>query len=288
MDFLSHPRRSRSLGQIGSIGGHITDELLAYSRGIVKGTHEVDAMNEYYIRALIGVGCPAELILDAANTIRDFNTDNDALELYLPFYEASGTACADLSGNSNDGTATGTTVVDGVFGRMRHFDGTDDYIECADAASLDFGTANFSIEAWFNLTDQWYAQHPHIFSKQDPEQATEWALFVSSGDGYLTFRANATNQLEYAVDMADDTWHHVVVTRVSGVFHLYVDSVDRDNVTVALTLTNASVLRIGRRSAAYNGYFKGDIDEVRIYTRALSADEVSLHYLAGALKLGLI
>ncbi|MEA3430104.1 MAG: LamG domain-containing protein, partial [Nanoarchaeota archaeon] len=194
----------------------------------------------------------------------------------------------DSSGNGNDGSIIGdVSNVTGKINGAYNFDGTGDYIEVSDDNSLDFGTNDFSLVAWFNAKNTSYSQHPHIFSKQDPEQSTEWTLQFLNTNGNLIFRANAVSQLTDTFDYFDDNWHNVVVTRNSGTFYLYVDGSEKDSASASLTLTNSNPLRIGRRSAAYDGYFNGDIDEAMIFNRSLSSTEISNLYKRGALKLNL-
>ena len=292
MDFLSHPRRSRSLGQIGSISGHIVDGLRAYSRSIVKGTHEIDVMSEYLIRALIAAGCPAELILDAANTTRDFNTDDDALKLYLPFHESSGATCADLSGNSNDGTATGTTIVDGVFGKARSFNGTTDFVDCGNDSSLDI-VSTITVEVWMK------ADNAQVGDVVQPAGKYNYQLVydhsAAAFQGSFAIKADDWLNCGGPLSISHGVWHLFAGVYDGTYLKTYLDGAERlsNNIGSVAIATGTSAFMVGANPStsdagiAFN-FFAGLADEPRIYSRALSADEMYLHYLAGALKLGLI
>src|SRR3990172_1484344 len=65
--------------------------------------------------------------------------------------EESGQNVADSSSNHYDGTATGTTIVDGQIGKARSFNGSSDLIDTVDMNELDGATA-FTIAAWVKTT----------------------------------------------------------------------------------------------------------------------------------------
>ena len=99
---------------------------------------------------------------------------------------------------------------------------------------------------------------------------------------------NGTNSAwGYAINstcnVTDGNWHHVAGVREGSTIKLYVDGQmeQSTHMPADLNISNSSSLWIG---AAYTGgwSFNGSIDEVHIWKRALSAEEIRLHYLAGA------
>ena len=212
-----------------------------------------------------------------------FFVDAD-LELYLPFNEINGSRCADLSGNRNTGIATGTTIVDGVFGKCRSFDGSVDYIT---SPGLTGGLTKLTMFMWTkrSATDKAMGMVYHGATGQ-----AELLIFTNS-KLYGEIGATTDDWVNHSI-AADTNWHFVGLifdgskTGNTNRIKLYIDGVLLTPTSEAGTIGAATVdyssLLIGERDST------GLIDEPHIYTRALSADEMYLHYLVGALKLGLI
>ena len=78
-------------------------------------------------------------------------TIDDAAGIWL-FDENSGDVAKDSSGNDNDGTINGATIVDGEFGTALEFDGVDDNVDCGNDASLDLTDA-ITVMAWAKLNE---------------------------------------------------------------------------------------------------------------------------------------
>ena len=84
-------------------------------------------------------------------------------------------------------------------------------------------------------------------------------------------------------------WYHIVGVRDGNIITIYVDGVagaTTDTVGI-LTSEDVNTWSIGRLSddPSYHRYFNGLIDEVRVYNRALSAEEIGELYRAGARKM---
>ena len=271
MNFLSHPRRARSLGYVHGMNANLAETLETYARGIIRGIHPIDSdQSEAVLRALNNWGW------------------DDDLELYLPFDETSGQTAFDLSGNGNTGTATGTTIVDGVFGKARSFIGTvADYVS---ASATNFITAPpLTFEAWIypDVRDQMT-----IFSKGNLNNEPSYA-FLTQANGKLRFFAYSTG-----FGTSDSTalynaseWTHVAVTvDASWNCLFYINGIAGGGSQVAgsTAFVNTDALTMGKLSYCDAWFCDGLLDEMRQYSRVLTADEIYLHYLAGALKLGLI
>ena len=217
----------------------------------------------------------------------EFFMDPDC-KLYLPFNEVAGSRCADLSGNGNTGTATGTTIIDGVFGKARDFDGTDDYIDCGSDSSLNVTDA-ITVEGWFKLGTLDGAGH-YIVGKYGTTSITPSYRLLHLNGGLVGFSVRDASSVEVLANtgnLYDSKWHHVVGVKSGTTAYIYADGtqVDSDTDSSLNYQGNDRPVLVGR---VLDVYFDGAVDEVRIYSRALTADEIYLHYLAGALKLGLI
>ncbi len=196
--------------------------------------------------------------------------------------DESGTAAvaSDSSGNGNNGslanfTFDGTTNgwVNGKFGKALLFKGSSDYVNIP--ASSSFTITSYSFSAWIKTTNAGSGRR-RIFTMQ-PGPYRLMALknnLLEVGDsdaGILTTKG---------IPLNDGLWHSVVVTKNAGVeFDWYVDGV---NIGTQPT-TNSSTFSPGGRIyiATYdmfNEIFTGSIDDLRIYGRALSANEVQQLY----------
>ncbi|MFE6236469.1 LamG-like jellyroll fold domain-containing protein [Cellulosimicrobium sp. NPDC057862] len=199
--------------------------------------------------------------------------------------EASGTTAADGSGWAQTGTLSGgTTRVAGVSGNAVRFDGTNGKVTVTDRASLDLA-GTMTVAAW--LRPERVATQ-HVVKKAQSYEVDGYELSVastgrpffrvnqaSSGDA---FRVNASS-----VPVADgSTWTHVVGTFDGSRLRLFVNGVEQGSVAgPAAVGTNALPLVIGDQSGG--GYpFKGAVDGVRLYDRALSASEVAALYAGPA------
>jgi len=210
------------------------------------------------------------------------------LKLYLPFDETSGQTAFDLSGNGNTGTATGTTIVDGVFGKARSFNGVDDCITFADMAGTSISDPSVSgvltLELWVYAIGGDY-----ILSSGAQTSSRGIALSYQSGTPFY-YLNDGTTQWRTAPTLSASTWTHLAFPWNGTNLYYYKNGVYVSTATsAALSVADDyTTLTIGKPNSTDEYYFEGKLDEVRIYSRVLTADEIYLHYLAGALKLGLI
>jgi PKD repeat protein/glucose/arabinose dehydrogenase len=192
------------------------------------------------------------------------------------FNEASGGQAVDASGRANHGTLSGAArTASGRFGGALTFDGLDDWVTVADAASLDL-TTGMTMEAWVNpsaLGSNWRT----AVIKEAPPGALAYALYASEGTPRASGHVNTGTESDVRSPAAIplNSWTHLTTTYDGSTLRLYVGGllVTSKAVTGAL-VTSTGALRFGG-NAIWNEWFQGRIDEVRIYNRALSAAEVA-------------
>lgn len=205
---------------------------------------------------------------------------------------------ADSSGNGNTGyltNFTSTTTVPGKIGQGLNFDGIDDRINGLSLSTLD-DLGPLTASAWVNPKGIGQTGLPMIVGKAAVSNGTGfWYLFVdNSGDTWsLEFQKdfNTTDLNVQSVDnvMTQGEWQHVLVTwdgssSASGV-HLYVNAVETGyEITTSGSATETSDasgnVTIGSDSDG-GSEFNGIIDDVRIYNRELSHEEVKALYNLG-------
>ncbi|MCK4918754.1 MAG: LamG domain-containing protein, partial [Candidatus Pacebacteria bacterium] len=201
--------------------------------------------------------------------------------------EGTGTTAYDSSDNSNDGTLTNgptwttdSSPLAGGGGSLK-FDGVNDYVDAGDDASLNI-TDEVTVEAWVYSNGTQADDYAAISGK-----STSYYLnFNHTGDSlYFTITDNSINKNTiYAI--THNKWVHIVGTFDSTVIKLYMDSIEVDSTDYTGDIDSNINNKIfigayGTTGVASNNFFNGSIDSVRIYNRALSAEEVRYHYNKG-------
>ena len=196
-------------------------------------------------------------------------------------------------GNANDVTSNnnGTLVNDvgfapGEVGQAFSFDGNS-YVSIPDSPLLDSLTNSITIELWLK-TDQMTSDWTGIVAKGN----SAWALQATPGANTVDFNVSlGAGDLSGSRSINDDQWHHVAGVYDGTNMFLYVDgTLDVSMPATGLIPQNSDPLAIGANVQAYvppcgcnePGYFfNGLIDEVSIYNRALTAQEIQAIYNAG-------
>jgi glucose/arabinose dehydrogenase/PKD repeat protein len=191
------------------------------------------------------------------------------------FDEASGTQATDASGRANDGVISGATrTVSGRFGAALTFDGVNDWVTVADAASLDL-TNGMTLEAWVNPTALGSAWRTAMLKEHGGSLA--YALYAHDGAGHSAAYANSGSELGTTSPAAvpANAWTHLAATYDATTLRLYVNGtqVATRAVTGALQASSGP-LRFGG-NGVWAEWFQGRLDELRVYNRALTAAEVT-------------
>jgi hypothetical protein len=198
------------------------------------------------------------------------------------FNENTGTVANDNSGNGNTGTLTNGPAWSGLgkYGAAVQFDGTDDFVNIADANSLDL-TNGMTIEAWVNPTN--VTGYKTVICKENGTNNLAYVLSANnSTSGAANQRPNArirvgstTSTITGTTKLVLNTWAHIACTYDGTTLRYYQNGVQVSTLAVTGNITaTTNPLRIGGSTALGSQYFAGLIDEVRVYNRALSASEI--------------
>jgi hypothetical protein len=191
------------------------------------------------------------------------------------FNEGSGATVFDGSGNGNHGTISGATRnTSGQYGAALDFDGSNDLVTVPDSSSLDL-TNGMTLEAWVRplTTGSWRT----VVLKEQPSNYI-YALYSSASDNGRPqgrIRVNGSNfSASGPSRLTTSVWAHLALTYDGSNLRLYVNgSLVATQAASGAMVNSSSPLRIGG-SSVFGRYFRGRIDEVRIYNRALSATEI--------------
>jgi hypothetical protein len=190
------------------------------------------------------------------------------------FDEGDGLIAADMSGNGNDGVLSGATwTTSARFGNALLFDGVDDSLTIADSPSLHL-SGGMTLSAWVYPAAMQGSLGPVVQKEMGAYYlqagSAEEALGPAGGGTFGGGDAHVPG-LE-AIPL--NTWTYLAVTYDGATLRLYVNGAEVSSVpqTGALEV-NANPLQIGG-STYGSEHFAGQIDEVRVYNRALSPGEI--------------
>jgi hypothetical protein len=196
----------------------------------------------------------------------------------------------DESGYAQNGTVYGAQLVqdrNGIANSAYDFNGSSNYIQVTSTARLSVSTS-YSISAWFNVD---------IWSFPNPPPVDEHAIVskIVDGDWYggyevyttgvktvkHTGNIGGTNTFIEKGNLSEYVWYNVLVVYDGVKVKMYLNGVVQDSVSRSGSLGTSNLpLRFGRRAGAgtYNNWFDGKIDDIAIWNRALTSQEVANIY----------
>jgi len=180
----------------------------------------------------------------------------------------------DSSGNDNHGIIYGANSVDGKDEKALDFDGLDDYVEMNDNGNFS-GLSAVTVMGWVNTTSTEDAGQRTLFSsagyqtfiRHHPYHQIESWIYTDAGN-FVTYSSIPTK-------LNDGVWHHMALTydRNTNTMIHYVDGVYAGSRSdLSGTMLMGAVAKIGSGL----DYFNGTIDEVKIYSRALTEGEIKI------------
>ncbi|MBI5229227.1 PKD domain-containing protein [Candidatus Micrarchaeota archaeon] len=220
---------------------------------------------------------------DYCSAFVDFNR---TLAGYWSFND--GTA-SDSSGLGLNGALVGGVdcSVQGRFGKACSFDGVSGYVNLSAERILTFpGSHSVSLEAW--VKPEFSGDEQIILSKYNRYVKGEYRLGINASGHAYAMREVSPWSIETVTPLSPAQWHHLVYVFNGQTLFLYVDGMLSASGGFGNTAGDSqSPFLIGawlNRSVAGN-FFKGVIDEVRVWNRSLSVEEVNASFNAGSYRL---
>ena len=225
--------------------------------------------------------------------------NNLSLVGYWPLDDNLGYTASDVSGNGNTGTISAATWANGKHGKALSFPGTGSpNVDVSTAGNLNFGTGSFSVSMWGYFRDFTYPKAWFMIKKStqcyngggDPG----WDIGHSyNSNGINICYTDGTNLVQNGSVTFDNgykpadlvnKWAHLIAVfdKSANSVKFYVNGVKQTNEydisSVTGTVSGSDNLTIG---TMYGWQTDGILDDVRLYSRALSASEVSAMYRSG-------
>ncbi len=219
------------------------------------------------------------------------------------------TKAVDVSRYHNNGTISGANwTAAGKFNSALQFDGKDDYVDCGNSSTLDI-TDNITIELWMKpetkqeicsidvagtnhvlptsgFEGHWTIGNYGVLAKaQAPGSSWSWQLRYGSPDNCsLGFQFNESNEsskwaskwVTVKQSLIPGKWYFVAGTFDGKNIKCYLNGVLKDTNQMSGIRPSKAKLLVG--DDGWHNMFKGTIDEIRIYRKALTAQEIAMHY----------
>lgn len=195
----------------------------------------------------------------------------------------------DTSGNNNHGTNHGVDFVNNDIGQLKKsgaFNGSGDYVEIPSSSSLNI-TGDITVEFWMKPAT---SNSGYLFWKRTLSNSWSWYIYCDSYSDYNLWAAIRLTPLVICKSPDNsikiDEWQHIVVTYDKSKLKIFINAVESCSANETKDIPTSDSLLIGKPN--FDGsYFKGEIDEIRIYYEALSSAEIKEHYVKGAQEKGL-
>jgi prepilin-type N-terminal cleavage/methylation domain-containing protein len=205
------------------------------------------------------------------------------------FDEGAGTAANDISGWENDGTLiNGPTwrcaSVDSSYtpssqGCSLEFNGSTQYVNTGNGASINPGAGDFTIEGWF-----WIKGYPAAYNVWLSNTTSGGLSSLIDTDRFSIGRSLVSENAIFYTTIPTNQWFHIAVTRTEGTAHGYYNGQFISSAAFNFTLNTGNVI-LGIDGNLSSFPYYGLIDEVRIYAASLTSVQIKSRYYAGLERL---
>ena len=245
------------------------------------------------LTALVRIGSKTVHSKLRNGSIKHVPCDLDGCTLYLPMAEKSFNFTFDHSGKSNHGTVYGVSEIVGTIRNGLNFDGVDDYVDLVEAVNL-MPTNAITLYAWIKTDMQQgsYNNEGRIINihRVLASPSTLAAIYAGepAGDGvgnrdsicFLYYNGTDHKWLCYQTSSPlyyDGNPHLIAATHDGTTIKLYYDGIE----VASRVDTLGQAGNIKSKVGSFNGatrFFNDIIDEVRVYNRVLSPEEILVQY----------
>lgn len=182
----------------------------------------------------------------------------------------------DASVNANNGILkNGPIITEGLLGNALQFDGVDDYVQFAQSPSFDITSGLVSVSVWTKL-DLLPSQLPGAFGPIFDSETDQYVIYEDRGNNQLRFKVTtsggAARPAIQAADLKTGAWIHVVGVYDGANAKIYLNGVFKSSLPLTGTVNPGQVATLGKSGTTF---FKGGIDNVQVFNKALTDQEVA-------------
>ncbi len=190
---------------------------------------------------------------------------------------------SDASGNDNDGIFMGpgspnyTTDAWGNANQALYFNGISDYVVVEPSESMNSPLEEATVSCWVNYLSADYGQWVVMFAKTNGTQVIDrqYSLGINATTNQIYWHTTyvAEAELEF------NTWYHIAITYTPEILKCYLngefigEAIPQDPLQ-----QNDHPFEIGRDTPVEIEYYEGTMDEINIYNRALSQEDITTLY----------
>ena len=203
-------------------------------------------------------------------------------------YSGSGTAWNNLISNNYNATLTNGPTYSSADGGSIVFDGSDDSARTndvldpvADGLYAD-SSSSWSVSSWFKPSSSWSNQGAITGKGGGNGSSATYVVWYDSREWYnfLQVRLRGGTVLQISNTDLTSTWSEVTITWDGSTAKAYLNGSFVSNITVGTAGKQSNTFTVGSTSSGNNTRFGGNISEVKVYSDALTASEVTQNYNA--------
>ena len=195
----------------------------------------------------------------------------------------------DESGNGNNGTVNGATLTTDRFGNVNsaYSFGVNQTINAGAMSNLGNNPTNYTQSIWIKMPALPSGSNNYfpLLSKRHDNSGTDWMGLRVESDGKLKIFADDALYTGAIIGesgvLNTNEWIHVVGIKNGNIYTLYVNGVQVASITDSHAMSGSSMNMIFGAQLAWSKYFEGQLDDIAIWNRALTAAEIQELYTAG-------
>ena len=237
-------------------------------------------------RNLLFAGCALAMCAAAATAQVPSYVPTNGLVGWWPF---NGNA-NDESGNGNNGVVNGATLTEdrnGVVNAAYSFDGVSNFIDVGNPVSMQNVTESYTQSGWAYYYDYSIGNNGYTFiSKRQDNSGNDWATAITRSDGSIIFFADDAyyTQAIWAQTnpLSLNQWHFLTFVKSFESYSIYIDGSLVSSVVDSHVMDGSTNNLIIGAQLAWPEYMKGSLDDIGIWNRALTDQEIQGLYIGCA------
>lgn len=189
----------------------------------------------------------------------------------------------DESGNGNNGTVNGATLTNDRFGNANkayNFDGVNDYIDIGNPLELGNNPSSYTQAGWAFYED--FLDGYVFMSKRHDNAGTDWATPVTTVQNTIRFFAD--DQFYTTAPVAEsgilnvNEWYHFAFVKSNNTYTIYVNGAEISSINDSHVMGGSPYNMIFGAQLAWPEFMKGKLDDLAIWNRGLTQQEITALY----------